>query len=292
MARRPLRFRSQGDDALGPYMREIQEVPLLSADEERDLAVRIHDLDPSVAGPAKDRMIRANLRLVVSIAKQYANRGLALADLIEEGNVGLLKAVTRFDPAAECRFSTYGAWWIKQSIRRALVNTARTVRVPSYMVEVITKVRHVSVRLERQFGRPPTLDEIAVEMGIEGDGMDLLRRAMRAARSGRAAVSLEALLGEGESFEDPRSASPDDEMAADNERVQLQGLLESIDPREAEVLRLRFGIDAETPLTLREIGERLGVSRERVRQIETRALRKLTDMIGASDRLRAPGPTA
>lgn len=265
-----------GDVALAAYLREIQEVPLLTADEEKDLARRVRDGDTE----ARERMIRANLRLVVSIAKAYVNRGLSLTDLIEEGNLGLLKAVERFDPGLDYRFSTYGAWWIKQSIRRALVNTARTVRVPSYMIEVISKLKTASVALERELERPPTLDEIAHAMGLEDEGVDLLRRALRASRSGRSAVSLESLLGEGESLPDPRAASPDQELLESNERARLQTLLDSIDPREAEVLKLRFGIDVDAPMTLREIGTRLGVSRERVRQIETRALRKLSDRMG------------
>ena len=278
----------RGDEALGPYLREIQEVALLTAEEERELAIRIRDGDHE----ARERMIRANLRLVVSIAKQYSNRGLALSDLIEEGNVGLLKAVERFDPAAECRFSTYGSWWIKQSIRRALVNTARTVRVPSYMVEIIARLKTVSVRLERDLQRPPTFDELAHDMGLDEEGSEMLRRALRAARSGRTAVSLESMLGDGEAIEDPRATAPDAEMAHNNERARLQQLLDSIDPREADVLRLRFGIDVEAPLTLREIGERIGVSRERVRQIETRALRKLSDLIDSDGGARVPGTSA
>jgi RNA polymerase primary sigma factor len=265
------------DEALGPYLREIQEVALLSAEEERELALRVQQGDAE----AREHMIRANLRLVVSIAKQYANRGLALSDLIEEGNVGLLKAVERFDPAAECRFSTYGSWWIKQSIRRALVNTARTVRVPSYMVEVIARLKAVSVRLERELQRPPTFDELVHDMGLDEEGAETLRRALRAARSGRTAVSLDSVLGEGESLADPRVAAPDEALASNHERARLQRLLDAIDPREAEVLKLRFGIDVENPLTLREIGVRLGVSRERVRQIETRALRKLSALMDA-----------
>lgn len=278
MTKRPVRESRDQDVALAAYLKEIQRTPLLTAEDEKVLAGRIRDGDLE----AREHMIRANLRLVVSIAKQYANRGLSLTDLIEEGNVGLLKAVERFDAAEECRFSTYGAWWIKQSIRRALVNTARTVRVPSYMVEIISKLKTASAKLERELHRPPTFDEIAEAMGIDDEGHELLRRAMRAARTGRATTSLESMLGEGDTIEDTRTASPDDEIVSVQERTLLQEMLGSIDPREAEILRLRFGIDIEAPMTLREIGEKLGVSRERVRQIETRALRKLSDRIQES----------
>lgn len=283
MADRRTSRTSAGDESLGTYLRDIQEVPLLTAEEERELGRRVRSGDAE----ARDRMIRANLRLVVAIAKPYSNRGLALADLISEGNVGLSRAVEKFDPEAGVRFSTYGAWWIKQAIRRALVNTARTVRVPSYMVEMIARLKTVSVRLEREFEREPTFDEIAHAMGVDEEGFDLLRRAIRASRGGRAAVSLESMLGESDSLEDLRATAPDEQLSADHEQARLQQLLASLDPREAEVLRLRFGIDVEAPLTLREIGERLGVSRERVRQLETRALRKLSSMMGPDD---ARGP--
>ena len=275
MTNRPARTTHNQDVALTTYLIEIQQTELLNADEEKALAVRIRAGDSE----AREHLVRANLRLVVSIARQYANRGLALADLIEEGNVGLLKAVERFDPAEDCRFSTYGSWWIKQSIRRALVNTAKTVRVPSYMVELVSKLKTASTRLEAELGRTPTFDEIAIALGIDDTGHELLRRAMRAARTGRATTSLDALQAEGVTLADPRSTSPDDEIVSTQERQLLQEMLTAIDPREAEVLRLRFGIDVEAPLTLREIGVRLGVSRERIRQIETRALRKLSDRI-------------
>lgn len=259
------------DAALESYLREISRVPLLTAEEEHDLACAVRE----GSAAAREQMIRANLRLVVSIAKRYRRRGLSLLDLIEEGNIGLVKAVERFDPDAETRFSTYATWWIKQTIRRALVNTAKTVRVPSYMVEIISQFKTASITLEERLQRTPTIQEIAEEMGFAPDNLKLIKRAMRAAQNNGEPISLEALTSERETIADTRSAAPDDEILDAHELQRLQELLDSIDPRESEILRLRFGLDEEEALTLREIGERFGISRERVRQIESRALRKL-----------------
>ena len=273
--RRESTLSQRPDAVLESYLADIAKVPLLSAEQERELGAAVQEGDPE----ARERMIRANLRLVVSIAKRYRKRGLTLLDLIEEGNIGLVKAVERFDPGAETRFSTYATWWIKQSIRRALIDTAKTVRVPSYMVEVISKLKTARGELEAALDRSPSLHELADHMGYGPDNLKLVKRAMRAINSGDA-VSIEAISEARDTIEDTRAARPDDAILGAQELARLDDLLGSIDPREADILRLRFGIDEEGPLTLREIGERFAITRERVRQIETRALRKLADRIG------------
>jgi RNA polymerase primary sigma factor len=222
-------------------------------------------------------MIRANLRLVVALAKRYKNRGLSLMDLVEEGNVGLVKAVERFDPAVEVKFSTYGAWWIKQAIRRALVNTARTVRLPSYMVELISRFKAHSLELQESLGHSPSTQEVANDMGLAAESLVLLKRALNASNSPGGAYSLDALLEDRDTLADARQDAPDQAILDAHELQKLQDLLDSIDTREAEILRLRYGLVEEGPMTLREIGERFDVSRERVRQIERRALKKMNE---------------
>ncbi len=249
---------------------------LLTAADEQVLGAAVQQGDPE----ARERMIRANLRLVVSIAKRYQRRGLTLLDLIEEGNIGLVKAVERFDPSHETRFSTYATWWIKQSIRRALIDTAKTVRIPSYMVEIISRLKASQATLEEKFGREATVQELADEMGLGSDKIKLVKRAMRAAQNSGDAVSIEAISEARDTLEDTRAPRPDEAIQDAHEVAHLQRHLDLIEPREAEILRLRFGIDTDGPMTLREIGERFSITRERVRQIETRALRKLAERLG------------
>jgi RNA polymerase primary sigma factor len=259
------------EPSLNTYLQEINRVPLLTADEERDLAghVRVGDM------AAREQMIRANLRLVVSIAKNYMNRGLSFMDLIEEGNVGLLKAVERFNPAEECRFSTYATWWIKQSIRRALVNTAKTVRIPSYMVEMVTKWKNASMELTYHLGRQPTPTEVAEILNIPADQERLIKRVMRANQTSSQAVSLDNLLQGTDSLEDRRSAAPDVEVLRESELERIKEFLEALDDRQQLVIRRRFGLENTEKKTLKEIGEELGLTRERVRQIEKEAIRKM-----------------
>jgi RNA polymerase primary sigma factor len=253
------------------YLREIGKVPLLSAEEERTLARRVQQGDLE----AREHLIRANLRLVVAIAKKYRNRGLLLLDLIEEGNVGLLRAVELYDPDAETRFSTYGSLWIKQAIRRALANTSRTVRLPAYMLDLVSRFKHVSVQLETALGHKPTINEVAAEMDLPPETIALVKRSVTISDRKDGALSLEDLLGEQDNLADTRASAPDSNLLSSQEADQLQALLDEIDPREAEVLRLRFGLEDMGVHTLRQIGEQMGVSHERVRQIQNRALKKL-----------------
>lgn len=262
---------------LETYLLEINETPLLTADQEKELARRIQRGDAQ----AREHMIRANLRLVVSIAKIYGERGLNLQDLIAEGNIGLVKAVEKFDPDAGCRFSTYATWWIKQAIRRALVNTVKSVRVPSYMAEMISKWRVVSHELTFRLGRAPTVEEVALELGIPEESWPLLKRTIHSS-SLASQVSLDRLTAHQETVEDQKSKSPDEHLLDEDLLRRLDDLLDVIDEREATILRLRYGLgeQAAEPLTLKEIGKIVGLTRERVRQIERDALRKLYNVMG------------
>jgi len=255
------------ETSIDTYLRDINRVPLLKAEEEADLARQIKQGDKK----ARERFIRANLRLVVSIAKVYVNKGLSFLDLIEEGNLGLLKAVERFDPARKCRFSTYATWWIKQAIRRSILNTAKTVRLPAYMVEMIAKLKSASFNLSQKLGREPAMSELADVLHVPPESVEILRRALAASASLRP-ISLDVIWSSGE-FALEQEEAPATLTSVDTER--LQNLLKAINQREAEILRLRYGLQDNKPMTLKEIGERLGITRERVRQIEKEAIRKL-----------------
>ncbi len=264
------------------YLKEIQSVPLLTAEQERQLAKRMKGFkskDPvriDDARAAREQFIKANLRLVVSVAKNYVNKGLAFLDLIEEGNLGLLKAVSRFDPRKKCRFSTYATWWIRQAIRRALVNTAKTVRIPSYMVEVISKWKSTTAELSQKLGRKPDISEISVAMGFGDEGMEILKRAMNASDNLGRPVSLDVMWPSSEVADiKDKSDSRDNDPFADFNTERMELLLKSVNDREAEVLRMRYGLYDGQAMTLGDIGKRLKITRERVRQVEKIALKKL-----------------
>jgi len=259
------------DDPVKVYLKDIGRVPLLSPEEEIELAIRIKDNDQE----AKDRLTKANLRLVVSIAKRYVGRGMMFLDLIQEGNLGLIKAVDKFDYTKGFKFSTYATWWIRQAITRAIADQGRTIRIPVHMVETINKVKKTSNMLLHRDGRDPTPEDIADELGMPVEKVrDILRISQEP-------VSLETPIGEeedshlGDFIPDEDALSPADAAAMTFLKSKVNEVLETLTPREAEVLRLRFGLKDGTPQTLEEVGKAFNVTRERIRQIEAKALRKL-----------------
>jgi RNA polymerase primary sigma factor len=273
--------RSKDDPVQSPletYLREINETPLLTPEEEKELARRIAQGDSE----ARDRMIRANLRLVVNIARNYTGKGLSLQDLIEEGNLGLLRAVEGFDPNMNTRFSTYASYWIKQSIKRALVNCGKTIRIPAYMVELLNKWRRMAHQLQDELGRTPTQEEIARALNLPKKKLNIIKKAIRIYNSLPQTEQLETNWTLGEMVTDERTKTPDVELVEHDDLTQVMQLLQKMDEREATILRMRFGLDNEEPKTLKEIGERLGLTRERVRQIETEALNKLAEALQAN----------
>ena len=259
------------DDPVKVYLKEIGRVPLLTTEEEIDLAIRIKDGDVA----AKQRLSEANLRLVVSIAKRYLGRGMQFLDLIQEGNLGLIKAVEKFDYTKGFKFSTYATWWIRQAITRAIADQARTIRIPVHMVETINKVKKISSQLLHQNGHEPTADEIAAELDMS---VDKVREIMRVAQE---PVSLETPIGEeedshlGDFIPDDDAPAPADAASHTLLREQLMEVLDTLTPREEKVLRLRFGLEDGRSRTLEEVGKEFNVTRERIRQIEAKALRKL-----------------
>ena len=267
-----IRSSYDGDTAIKLYLREIGLVKLLTPQEEIELAARIKKGDKK----AREHMIKANLRLVVKIAHDYDGLGLPLLDLINEGNIGLMKAVERFDPAKGGKLSTYGAWWIKQSIKRALANQSKTIRLPVHLVDKISKMRRVALKLQEVFGREPTDEELAEEMGMTASRVTQMRTA--AIRP----ASLDAPIGDdddsnsfSEVVQDDNAHTPYEKLEDKTISTMLREMVKTLPPREATILIFRFGLDGGNERTLEEVGEKFGVTRERVRQIQNIALRKL-----------------
>ncbi len=260
-----------GETAIKLYLREIGQVKLLTPEQEIELAARIKKGDKR----ARELMIKANLRLVVKIARDYEGIGLPLLDLISEGNIGLMKAVERFDPAKGGKLSTYGSWWIKQSIKRALANQSKTIRLPVHLVDKISKMRRAAMKLQEILGREPTDEELADDIGISPQRVAQLRTA--AIRP----ASLDAPIGDDESnnyaevVQDENAFSPYEQLEEKTVTTMLQEMVETLDPRESMILRYRFGLDGGGEKTLEDVGTKFGVTRERVRQIQNIALRKL-----------------
>jgi RNA polymerase primary sigma factor len=267
--------RHDGDTSIRLYLREIGQVKLLTPQEEIELAARIKKGDKK----AREHMIKANLRLVVKIARDYEGIGLPLLDLISEGNIGLMKAVERFDPKKGGKLSTYGSWWIKQSIKRALANQSKTIRLPVHLVDKISRMRRTAMKLQEDLGREPTDEELAAELGTTAARVTQMRTA-----SIRPA-SLDAPVGDDDSnnfseiVEDERAENPYEELEDKTVTGMLQDMVKHLDNREATILRYRFGLDGGNEKTLEEVGVKFGVTRERVRQIQNLALRKLRKMI-------------
>ncbi len=279
--------------SLTVYMREIAGYPLLTMEEERELGWAIINDNCPIS---RDKMIRSNLKLVVAIAKQYLNRGLSLSDLIEEGNIGLLRAVEGFDPAQGTRFSTYASWWIKQCIKRALATASQPVHVPAYMVELIAKWRLAARKLEAELGYPPSMNELARAMDLPVRKVRIIKRAVKAIQTATQAGSNGKgdVLTLAEILADEKTQTPEQNCLEREELTTLRKLLNTIDEREAIVLRMRFGLDGCEPATLKTISDMMGLSRERVRQISDEAMTKLnarlTEAMDTKDEAAEPEP--
>jgi RNA polymerase primary sigma factor len=284
------------ESGLQHYLRQIDEAPLLNAMEERELGAKIQHsyklVDLFRAGEitlaqkeeaeeeaqrARDRMILSNLRLVVNIAKNYLNRGMTLADLIEEGNIGLLRGVEGYDPLKETRFSTYASWWIKQAIKRALINTVQPVHIPAYMVAMIGDWKRAAHELEAKLNRQPSLQEMAEHMKLSERKVRIIRRAVKAFSAPTQSGGTDGGFPLSEILADHRTPPPEDALFTNADNEVIRRLLDKIDEREATILRLRFGLDDQQPMTLKDIGAKIGLTRERVRQLEREALKKLRE---------------
>ena len=288
------------DTDLQVYLRQINESPLLTAEEEkrlatvvrngqvaaeqfgrREITLREREDAESDASVARETMVKSNLRLVVNIAKKYAKRGAPLNDLINEGNLGLIRAVECFDPDQNTRFSTYASWWIKQSIKRSLINSDKPIHIPAYMVEMISRFREAREQFVEAEGRQPTVQELAGKLEMSESKVNHIRDAVKAVSS--AAHDHDGYDGQSltEGIADARTPRPEDAMLQESQATRIIGLLAELEPREANILKLRYGLDGQEPMTLKEIGVKIKLTRERVRQIEYEALSKIRDRFEA-----------
>ncbi len=267
------------DSTLQVYLEEINQTDLLTAEQEIELAglIRMGDQE------ARDLMIRSNLRLVVNIAKKYVKAGMMLADLIEEGNLGLMRAVEGFDPSHGVRFSTYASWWIKQAIKRSLVNSTQPIHVPAYMVEMITRWKQCWVNLTDTLGRTPSLSEMSEAMEVSHKKLNIIRKAVEASGSGAQMPASEDSNAISDMLEDVKTPRPDEPMQNADEMENIRNILQMMDQREANILKLRYGLNGQEPMTLKDIGAEIGLTRERVRQIEKEALVKLQVILEMQD---------
>lgn len=275
-------MQSQEQESLNIYLQQISGIPLITVKEEVELA----DLIKKGDAKAREKMITANLRLVVKIAQQYSNIGLSLLDLINEGNIGLMKAVERFDPTKGGKLSTYAAWWIKQSIKRALANQSKTIRLPVHMIDRVMQMRRTSSELGERLGRDPTDDELASEMNLPVARVSLLKSVSKKP------ASLDSPLGEdetstlGEVVPDNNARNPFEKLEKKSLIGDVNLVLSKLDPREADIIRLRFGLEGRDPMTLEEVGAKIGVTRERVRQLQEQSLRLLRKNMATFEKQR------
>ena len=286
------------ESGLQHYLKQIDEAPLLTAEQEKELGTTIQysykvdelfrsgeislaekEASELKAVKARDQMTLSNLRLVVNIAKNYLNRGMSLADLVEEGNIGLLRGVEGYDPTMETRFSTYASWWIKQAIKRALINAVQPVHIPAYMVAMIADWKKASAELEHKLNRQPSLQEMAEHMNLSERKVKIIRRAVKAFNAPTQSGSADGTFGLNELLADDKTPAPEAAAFSNADSEVIQKLLSRIDEREATILKLRYGLANEEPMTLKEIGVRVGLTRERVRQLERDALLKLREAL-------------